>query len=116
MQLDYDLIKGLEEWVGGTYRITDDFYRFKLFTDEGQLAMYHLTGKMIPLMSTIKLNEAEFNELRELLWNGSSEHLNGIYGPYRVESFTLDTYYKGRDKDAVATPEELDYEYEWSEL
>ena len=115
-QLDYDMTRGLEEWVGGTYRITDDFYRFKLFTDEGQLAMYHLTGKMIPLMTNIKLNAQEFSELREIIWNGSSENLSGLYGPYRVKAFTDDHFYDKRYEDAVATPEELDYEYEWSDL
>ena len=116
MQLDYDLVKGLEEWVGGTYRITDDFYRFKLFTEKGQLAMYHLTGKMIPLMTNIKLTEEEFNDLRALLWNGGGEKLSGLYGSYRVKAFTDEHFYNKRYEDAVATPEELDYEYGWSDL
>ena len=114
MQLDYDLINGLEEWVGGTYRITDDFYRFQVFTSKGQIEIYHLTGKMIPTMVKVKLNKDEFNDLKLLLWSDAGNNLSGAYGSYRAKSFTSDIFYG--EKDAVATKEELNYDYEWSDL
>ena len=33
MGLDYELIRGLEEWKDNQYQITDDFYRLKVFTE-----------------------------------------------------------------------------------
>ena len=113
MQLDYSLTNRLEEWVGGTYRITDDFCRLKIFTEKAQKALWHTYGKMVPLFAVIKLTPDEFDELKNMFWK--SKELSGLYGPYRVKSFTLDTFMH-RENDAEATEEELSYEFSWEDL
>ena len=116
MQLDYELRNGLEEWVGGTYRITHDFYRLTIYTDKMQKKLWDYFGKMVPLNCVIKLSEEDFNEIHYRLnhWERFYRGLAGIYGSYRVKSFTLDTFYG--NQDAVATDDELSYEYEWVDL
>jgi hypothetical protein len=116
MQVDYNLISGLEEWVGGTYRITHDFYRLIIHTEKAQKKLWHYFGKMAPLNSVIKLTEEELEEIRYFI-NCSKDFcagLVGLLGSYRVKAFTLDTFYN--NEDALATDDELKYEFEWANL
>ena len=116
MQLDYDLRVGLEEWVGGTYRVTHDYYRLIVHTEKMQKGLWHCFGKMVPLDSPIMLNEEGFTELEHMLTHGKEFYagLGGLFGPYRVKSFTLNTFYS--NEDALATDDELKYEFEWANL
>ena len=116
MQLDYELRIGLEEWVGGTYQITHDFYRLIVHTDEMQKKLWHFFGKMVPLDCIVMLDSEALGQILDLLTRCKEFYtgLWGIRGSYRVKSFTLDTFYG--DEDAVATEDELNYEYEWSDL
>lgn len=114
MQLDYDLISGLEEWVGGTYKITDDFYRLIIYTENAQKAFWHIFGKIVPLNSMIKLTDDEISHIQSKLWTENGHKLCGTYGSYRVKSFGLNAFYD--NDDAEATEEELSYDYEWSDL
>jgi len=116
MQLDYDLRVGLEEWVGGTYQITHDFYRLIIHTDEMQKKVWHYFGKIVPIDAVIKLEEEELDEIHYLLTHceGFYTGLAGSFGSYRVKAFTLNTFYN--NEDAVATDDELDYEFKWEEL
>lgn len=113
-KLDFQLIEDLEEWVDGTYRIDKDFHRLTIYTERAQKALWHLFGKMVPLNSRIKLSKEELNTLKTTLWSDKTYKLCGTYGGYRVNSFTVSTFY-GKE-DAVATDEELAYESEWSDL
>jgi hypothetical protein len=112
MQLDYELRVGLEEWVGGAYRVTHDFYRLIIFTDEMQKKLWHYFGKMVVLGGVVMLTKEEFEAIHTMLAN--SHEFTGLYGSYRVNAFTPDTFYG--DEDAVATGDELSYEYEWADL
>lgn len=116
MKLDYDLVVGLEEWAGGTYRITDDFYRLIIYTDRMQKKLWRFFGKMVPLGCAIKLDRETVDELRRVMWYDKDFYsgLCGTYHAYRVKAFTLDTFYG--HEDALATEDEINYEYEWSDL
>ena len=114
MQLDYDLISGLEEWVGGTYKITNDFYRLIIHTENAQKAFWHIFKKMVPLNSVIKLTQNDISLIKSELWTENGHKLCGVYGSYMVKSFGPDTFYG--NEDAEATEEELKYDYEWSDL
>ena len=78
-----------------------------------QKAVWHLYKKMVPLDAKIKLTCEELDSIRNAFKDGE-EHLNGLFGPYRVKAFTIDTFLK--NEDARATEEELSYEYEWCDL
>lgn len=116
MQLDYDLRVGLEEWVGGTYRITHDYYRLIVHTEEMQKKLWHYFEKMVPLDCPIMLDEKGLTEIEYMLTHCKEFYsgLAGLFGSYRVKAFTLNTFYG--NKDAVATDDELNYEYEWADL
>ena len=114
MQLDYDLISGLEEWVGGTYRITNDFYRLIIHTENAQKAFWHIFKKIVPLNSVIKLTRSEIFGIKSELWTENGHKLCGVYGSYRVKSFGPNTPYGV--EDAEVDEEELKYDYEWPDL
>lgn len=113
-QIDYELTQSLEEWVGGTYRIDEEFRRLVIHTEKAQKAIWHLFGKMVPLNAVIKLTEDDMKELRTIFWHNSGCKMIGTYGPYRVKSFTVMAFYG--NEDAVATEDELKYDYEWPDL
>ena len=112
--LDYQLIENLEEWVDGTYRIDHDFRRLVIHTEKAQKALWHMFHKMVPLNSEIKLTKDEMNRVRSTFQEDKTYNLSGTYGARRVKSFTVSTFYG--NEDAVATEEELAYDYEWPEL
>ena len=113
-EVDYEAFKGLEEWVGGGYHITDDYYRLIIHTERGQKAMWHLFKKMVPLDAKVKLTAEEMKNVHTAIM-GSEERLFGAFGPYRVKSFNNDVFLHPAE-DATATKDDLSYEYEWSEL
>lgn len=117
MQLDYKLTIGLEEWVGGNYKITEDFYRLTIFTETIQKKLWHFFKKMVPLDCVIRLTKEEAEMFKSHIFNNIDNFamgIGGLIGSYRVKSFTLDTFYG--NEDAEATEEELSYDYEWSDL
>ena len=114
MELDYELISGMEEWAEGEYRITDDFYRLIIRTEKAQKAFWRIFGKMVPLDSVIKLEMNEMAQIKGALWSSNGHKLCGTYGSYRVKSFGLDTFYG--TEDATASEDEKKYDFEWSDL
>ena len=113
MRLDYGLIRGLEEWKDNRYKITDSFYRLKVFTERMAQFLLDKTGKDIPVGSVVKLTYDEVMELHRLI--NDARAFIGSYGPYRVEAFdTLCFYNKG--KDGLATEDELKYDYIFNKL
>ena len=112
-KLDYNLISGLEEWKDGKYKITDDFYRLVICTEKIRDFLKEKVGKDVPLNAKIKLDKGEMIELHNLISNALK--FCGMYGSYRVKAFDLDCFYT-RDKDGLATEEELAYDYTWKEL
>ena len=115
-QLDYTLKEGMEEWADGNYKITDDFYRLIIHTDEMQKKLWRYFGKMVPLGCPIKLSKGDVEALKEKLYFSPEFYkgICGMEGRYRVKSFTLNTFY-GKE-DALVTEEELKYDYDWADL
>jgi hypothetical protein len=64
---DYELIKGLEEWKDNQYKITDDFYRIKVYTDRMARFLQEKTGKDIPAGSVVKLTRDELLRLHTMI-------------------------------------------------
>ena len=110
---DYDLIKGLEEWKDNQYKITDDFYRIKVYTDRMARFLHNETGKDIPVGSVIKLTRDELLRLHTMITE--SKKFIGLFGPYRVDAFDMDCFYV-KGKDGLATEDELKYDYIFNEL
>ena len=113
MRLDYELIRGLEEWKDNRYKITDDFYRLKVFTERMARFLLDKTGKDIPVGSVVKLSYDEVMELHRLI--NDARAFIGSYGPYRVEAFDVLCFYN-KGKDGLATEDELKYDYVFNEL
>ena len=113
MGLDYELISGLEEWKDNQYKITDDFYRLKVFTERMAQFLLDKTGKDIPVGSVVKLTYDEVKELDRLINNAKG--FIGLYGPYRVEAFDVLCFYN-KGKDGLATEDEPKYDYIFNEL
>lgn len=113
MKLDYELIWGLEEWKDNQYKITDDFYRFKVYTDRMARFLYNETGKDIPAGSVGKLTYDEMRQLNQIITG--AKKFTGLFGPYRVDAFDMNCFYE-EGKDGLATEDELKYDYIFNEL
>lgn len=113
MRLDYELIRGLEEWKDNRYKFTGDFYRLKVFTERMARFLLYETGKEIPVGSVIKLTYDEMRRLDQII-TGAKE-FTGLFGSYRAEAFDLDCFYE-EGKDGLATEDELKYDYNFNEL
>ena len=113
MELDYDIKSGLEEWKDNTYKITDDFYNLKIYTNRIRNFLLEKTGKDIPIGSIIKLTKEEIELIKNLIWN--EKKFYGLYGSYRVKAFDIDCFYID-GKDGLVTEDELKYDYTFNEL
>ena len=115
-QIDYILSEGLEEWVDGTYKITPDFYRLTIYTEKMQNKLLKFFDKMVPLKAKIKLEKDDVDKFRGYIMHNQEffQGIGGIIGSYRAKSFTLKTFYG--TEDALATEDELKYDYAWADL
>ena len=113
MRLDYVLIWGLEEWKDNTYKITEDFYRLKVFTERMARFLHNETGKDIPVGSVIKLTYDEMRRLDRII-TGAKE-FTGLFGAHRANAFDMDCFCE-EGKDGLATEDELKYDYNFNEL
>lgn len=112
-RLDYELIWGLEEWKDNRYKITEDFYRLKVYTERMARFLHNETGKDIPVGSVIKLTYDEMKQLNQLITE--AKKFTGLFGAYRAKAFDLDCFYE-EGKDGLATEDELKYDYIFNEL
>lgn len=113
MKLDYELIRGLEEWKDNGYKITEDFYRLKVFTERMAQFLHNETGKDIPVGSVIKLTYDEMRQLDQIIIG--AKEFTGLFGAYRAKAFDLYCFYE-EGKDGLATEDELKYDYIFNEL
>ena len=114
MKKDYEIRNGLEEWIGGVCRITEGFRRLVVHTEKAQKALWRLFRKIVPLDAVVKLTPKEADNLCRTLDEDIVYGLRGECDTFRVKSFSPDAF-MGLE-DAVATEEELSYEYEWKDL
>ena len=112
-KLDYDITCGLEEWKDDGYKITEDFYRLKVYTERLRDFLEEKTGRRIPACSLIGLTAEELGVIRDLIWE--ERCFLGLYGPYRARAFDIECFHV-KGKDGLATEDELRCDYKFSEL